>query len=297
LYQSWFISYQSILNADIETKTSETTLRSVTIEKLVGDTLYLKNNLDKNISVQTIKLGNVTCNISVNLTQDINEIKLTDCLDEVSSETSEILISTKDDLISKKVYINDLDKYHIDPPVISFSSNVSTVNSGESINVSWTTSNSASCTALGDWSGVKGLSGYEIINNIIANSSYTLECVSPEGKAKSTTIKVEKLIKYVCTNKLTVDELKAENDKAQTGDIYSNGVSYSVRLKGYVMTTNWRDSWSAPCGQSPGDTIYWFNNRIYLRSAGCLPGAPGFSDRWKWIVYEYDNIPIPDQCK
>jgi hypothetical protein len=49
--------------------------------------------------------------------------------------------------------------------------------------VTWETSNVTSCTASGDWSGTKALSGSERLNSITSDRTYRLSCTGTDGNA------------------------------------------------------------------------------------------------------------------
>ena len=66
-------------------------------------------------------------------------------------------------------------------PTLTFSSSSSTVNTGASTTLSWSTTNATACTASGDWSGSKATSGSEVINSISSDSSFNLSCSGPGG--------------------------------------------------------------------------------------------------------------------
>ena len=51
-----------------------------------------------------------------------------------------------------------------DPTINTFSSSANSVSINTSVTLSWTTSNTNSCSASGDWSGTKSLNGSEDIN-------------------------------------------------------------------------------------------------------------------------------------
>jgi len=58
-----------------------------------------------------------------------------------------------------------------------------TVLSGSSITLSWTSANANYCTASGNWSGTKSISGSETISNITSTKIFTLTCYGPGGSA------------------------------------------------------------------------------------------------------------------
>ncbi|MDE1970112.1 MAG: hypothetical protein KGI50_00840 [Patescibacteria group bacterium] len=55
------------------------------------------------------------------------------------------------------------------------------VSQGTPVTLSWTSTNTTSCTASNGWSGAKALSGSEPSNPITANTVFTLSCVGPRG--------------------------------------------------------------------------------------------------------------------
>lgn len=75
-------------------------------------------------------------------------------------------------------------------PIIDFSASSSSVTSGGSSTLSWSTANAVSCTASGDWSGSRGTNGNETKNNILTNKSYTLTCQNSVGVNTSKTVTV-----------------------------------------------------------------------------------------------------------
>ena len=59
---------------------------------------------------------------------------------------------------------------------------------GNDVTISWSTTNATSCEASGDWSGVKSLSGEEVITqNSSGQKSFTLTCQNSEGSSTSRT--------------------------------------------------------------------------------------------------------------
>ena len=75
-------------------------------------------------------------------------------------------------------------------PTLAFSASQSLVAQGNSVSLEWTSTNSSSCTASGDWSGSKSTSGNETISSLAQTSSFTLQC-SGNGGSISRSIQVE----------------------------------------------------------------------------------------------------------
>ena len=74
-------------------------------------------------------------------------------------------------------------------PSVNFSASLTTVQSGESATLSWS-SNATSCTASGAWSGSKALSGSQSVSPT-ATSTYTLQCAGTSGStSRSVTVTV-----------------------------------------------------------------------------------------------------------
>ena len=55
-------------------------------------------------------------------------------------------------------------------PTVSLSANPTTITSGASTTLSWSSTNATSCTASGDWSGSKALTGSQVMSNLTASS-------------------------------------------------------------------------------------------------------------------------------
>lgn len=76
-------------------------------------------------------------------------------------------------------------------PAITLSSNPTSVASGDSAMLTWSTTNATSCSASGAWSGSKGTVGSEAIGPVNNTSTFTLNCTGPGGSnSRSTTITV-----------------------------------------------------------------------------------------------------------
>jgi len=76
-------------------------------------------------------------------------------------------------------------------PTVSFDAAPTTVVSGGSSLLSWSSSNASSCSAGGAWTGAKPTSGSQPINSITALSTYTLTCTGTGGSTtRSVTVNV-----------------------------------------------------------------------------------------------------------
>ena len=68
-------------------------------------------------------------------------------------------------------------------PVVNLSASPTSLPFNGSTTLSWTSSNTTACTASGDWSGSKAISGSQTISALTANSSFTLTCSGASGSA------------------------------------------------------------------------------------------------------------------
>jgi hypothetical protein len=72
------------------------------------------------------------------------------------------------------------------PITVNLSSNTTSVAFNGSVTLSWSTGNADSCTASGDWSGIKGTSGSQALSLLTANRSFTLNCTGSNGVQSKT---------------------------------------------------------------------------------------------------------------
>ena len=65
---------------------------------------------------------------------------------------------------------------------LSLDISASEITNGDSVTLTWNSSQASACVASGDWSGSKGMSGREVIQNITSDSQFVLSCNSPDGQ-------------------------------------------------------------------------------------------------------------------
>jgi len=66
-------------------------------------------------------------------------------------------------------------------PTLSLSTSASTVAAGDTVTLTWSTTDADGCQASGGWSGLRSASGTESVGPIQQNSSFTLSCAGPGG--------------------------------------------------------------------------------------------------------------------
>src|SRR3989344_5425397 len=67
-------------------------------------------------------------------------------------------------------------------PTVNLSANPTSINTGQSSTLTWSTTNATSCSASGGWSGGKSTSGSESVSPG-STTTYTLNCSGPSGSA------------------------------------------------------------------------------------------------------------------
>ena len=92
------------------------------------------------------------------------------------------------------------------PSISSFSSSASSITAGESITLTWSTSNASSCSASGDWSGTKGINGSETLTlNNVKTYSFTLTCSGATGTSNAvSSVSVDVLYVVILLRKFSV---------------------------------------------------------------------------------------------
>ena len=76
-------------------------------------------------------------------------------------------------------------------PTLNFSADSTSLYYNTGTTLSWSSSNTTSCTASGDWSGAKAVSGSEGTGNLTSNKTYTLTCSGPGSSvSKSVTVSI-----------------------------------------------------------------------------------------------------------
>ena len=108
------------------------------------------------------------------------------------------------------------------PTINIFSSSAETIYVNESILLSWSTTNSSSCSGSGDWSGQKATSGNETIDpNEIKTYSFTLTCSGGIGTQDATTsIAVNVIAVPAPTPELSSVAFLAEDNSSLDEDIF-----------------------------------------------------------------------------
>jgi len=70
-----------------------------------------------------------------------------------------------------------------EPPTVSLTAADEVVESGQPVQLSWSSENADGCTASGGWSGSRGTAGNAQAGPIDASTTFTLTCTGPGGNA------------------------------------------------------------------------------------------------------------------
>jgi len=117
----------------------------------------------------------------------------------------------------------------IPSPSISFTSSSLSGNVGDSITINWSSSNTTSCSASGNWSGARALSGSEDIILLSGNNTFTLQC-SGEGGSSSESIVVFAFDLGLYQSQISVDEDQnfTGSIKADPNETLTQGLTYKI---------------------------------------------------------------------
>ena len=117
-------------------------------------------------------------------------------------------------------------------PVVSLSASPTEISPGQSITLSWSSSNATSCWASGGWIGNQGLSGSGITQTPLSTADYMLTCKGPGGLSTDVvTVTVTDTSDYALTMTTDLDPVVSGNDQpagvhldgAQPGDVGLDG--------------------------------------------------------------------------
>ena len=96
--------------------------------------------------------------------------------------------SLKSELIaSAAIQIQGNQPASLPAPTVQLLASPATINSGESVTLSWSSSDATACIASGDWNGAKATDGSELVDPLYANATFELSCSGDGGTALSST--------------------------------------------------------------------------------------------------------------
>jgi plastocyanin len=140
-------------------------------------------------------------------------------------------------------------------PEISFNADRTSVDAGDSVQLSWTTSNASACSASGAWGGSRSVNGSTIVGPLNTNVTFTLNCTGPGGQATAS-----QSINVV---------------QPQPAPTVSLSSAASSVLRGSAITLSWSSTNATSCTASGA----WGGNRPLLgnSSTGNLSATSSFT--------------------
>ena len=175
-----------------------------------------------------------------------------------------------------------------DPMINTFSSTASYVSINTSVTLSWTTSNTNSCSASGDWSGTKSLNGSEDITLDEAKTySFTLTCSGASGTSNATsTLTVE-------VSSVDGSDIYSEDKPSYCKDPLNDSSNYWLEnfdtdvLDNNTFTYQLGNGFNAIDGSWVGG---WGNNELQYYTG---PGE-GYAKNYDSITNTTENLFIED---
>jgi len=128
-FQTWFGSYSSGIFSEVEIKSNSASQDGMlAIETLIGNTLYVKNGVVDNLTIQNLKIGSIECNLTnqENLSLGMNEIDVEECLANITTSTPNVVLITKNKILDKQFFVKKI------TPLQSCSLDSITIKSGQS---------------------------------------------------------------------------------------------------------------------------------------------------------------------
>ncbi len=132
-------------------------------------------------------------------------------------------------------------------PTLTFSGSPTSVISGQSVALSWNSTNATSCTASGAWSGAKTLLGSETLSPV-ANATYTLSCGGTGGSvSKQVSITVAATPPPPSGDAFSEGMVTISFDDAWRSQ-YTNGLSAlanaGIKATFYILTEPVKGGWT-----------------------------------------------------
>ena len=168
----------------------------------------------------------------------------------------------------------DISVGSISSPTVSLSANPTNVVINGSTTLNWSSTNATDCTASGDWSGSKGVSGSQTTNALTVSSTFNLSCSGTAGTANDT------VDVTVVNSTPVVDSIVDKNVTWNFGQMvengsFANGDPWVVGPVTIVsITPNFtgsRHGWEV----NPSSTLnQGFDSRIYSFNSGLVPSLP-----------------------
>jgi hypothetical protein len=104
-FEFWYGGFQTSLMTDVESDKNSLE-DEISIEGISGGILYIRNPSENTRSIQSIKVNDVECSVSGNISDEIEQIDIYECIGEVTSPRAQIKILTDKEVITKNIFLN-----------------------------------------------------------------------------------------------------------------------------------------------------------------------------------------------
>jgi hypothetical protein len=131
---------------------------------------------------------------------------------------------------------------------ITLTASPRTVSPNDSTTLTWSSTNTTSCSASGGWSGNKGTSGSEVISQLQTNTVFNLTCTGDNGS-------VDASVSVTVTTTQNDPSSPAVSLRANPTNVSLNGSTTLTWLSNNVESCSASGDWSGSKGTSGEETI------------------------------------------
>ena len=118
------------------------------------------------------------------------------------------------------------------PPALSFSASPTTIDQNGSTTLAWDSSDATGCTASGDWSGSKAVSGSQLVSGLVIDSQFSLVCNGPGGSVNDT-VNVSVVLNSTGTALMSWTPPTENQDNTPLTDLAGYRIYYGVSSGNY----------------------------------------------------------------
>lgn len=144
-----------------------------------------QDGIDNDSDGQTDYPSDIGC-ADYNDDDEFNVVVLPQCSDSIDNDGDGLIDYPNDAGCANTLDTDETNPVIPPSPALSFTANDYTPSWGSATNLNWTAQNVTSCTASGDWSGSKGLSGTESTGAMWWNKTFILTCTGAYGSIAKT---------------------------------------------------------------------------------------------------------------
>lgn len=145
-----------------------------------------------------------------------------------------------------------------------------TVASGSNVTLDWKSAGMTSCVAQDGWTGEKALTGTETINNVVANTQYTLKCLQT-----GTSRPVYSSVVVNITGKTAAPVINFKINGSSAPVVYGKPVNWATQFGVFNAYFNWTTSGATSCvgttNPSP-QTVYPFPGGVPYKMSASVAG-------------------------